>query len=264
MKDNAPAGPHVPADGPLPENVEVIDGSILREVTAASSPRVVKTHEAVRETQKEYGPSLLEPGTPERMLSVMSMSFQFWSYRLGALPGLLVLRHPANAAKLLLPAAESVLKSTSLLWRVVPAALEGINLDELMQNRRRLEWVRQAIQHVEGFLESLVALETHLEQAIDGPVRQVYARAESQITTNREVARALAPLVDLVRKSAQEGQETRKVAAKARQQGREEAIEAITDEIKAAEKAEGPQPGSPPPAAPLPPLQPREGGPRRR
>jgi hypothetical protein len=187
----------------------------------------VNTRDQVNKVTDAYGPSLFEPDRGNLLFWVIIMSFQFWARRIGALSGLPLLRHPQNAQTLLLPALEAIDKTAPLLWAEAPAALLGIDLDGVRKRSQRLSWLRGLIARAEDFVLSLRALETHLEQDLDGTARLVYERTESLIQTHRSLGQELQPLVKLVTQSAEEAAETRKVVKKAKQEGRDEALKEV-------------------------------------
>lgn len=222
-------------EGPLGDELEMFDDDTLSDIAKHEQRKTYKARDRVEVTKEEYGTTLLTATPTERLIPVVGRSCQFWSQRLGANASLTQLKQPVHAKTLLMPAVDAVLTSSRVVYAEAPAALAGVNLDEVVALRRRLLVVRAILGRAQDFVSTLQALESHLENALDQGVRVIYERVKSLSETHRVLGRELEPLKRLVTQSAEDAAETRKVAEKARQQGR---AEAMTEMVRQSEKAE--------------------------
>jgi hypothetical protein len=208
-------GPVIPPDKPLAETMEELSEHTLVETGPAATPKRVVTKELIEEIKNKYGVTLTEVRPFGELKGVISRSHRLWAYRIGAVPGLKHLRQPDQAKTLLLPAVDAVFEAAPVLWVEARAVLEGLDLDQAQIKRERLVQVRELIEDGQEFVELLQALESNLEQDLDGMARTVQERSESLVTTNRTIKKMLKPLTALVVQSAEEAAETKKKLARA-------------------------------------------------
>jgi hypothetical protein len=210
----------IPEAKPLPDQIEITVGLHLRDPRPAAPAQLVNLRELLGEMNRRIARVLLEPhNTDEELLWIIKVSFQLWSQRIGALPSLQALRRPDNAERLAIPGVDCLLKGAPLLRRDVPTALDGLDLEQISDYRRRLLVVREVVQATEIFLDSVNALSSHLEHGVVNPCWTVAERTESVRRTNGEIRRILGALYELCGGyTAKEAAETKKKTERAKEQ----------------------------------------------
>jgi hypothetical protein len=134
---------------------------------------------------------------------------------MGLRPGMMKLAHPTDAEKLV-PAIDCIMEYAPTLKVHAPAAVQGLGVDEMPRDVSSVQFYREIRHDEDVFVHGAEVLITNAEQSLDARARTCYRRLSSLMQENFDFGHDLKRLRDLVKGSAEEGQDTKKRLAKAR------------------------------------------------
>lgn len=173
---------------------------------------------AVRSWAESMVTTLLMPDNEEkwrRLRFFRRQGNQIQLIAMGLRPGMLKLAHPTDAEKLV-PAIDCIMEYAPTLKVHAPAAIQGLGVDEMPRDAASVQFYREIRHDEDVFMHGIEVLITNGEQSLDARARTCYRRLSSLMQENFDFGHDLKRLRDLIRGSAEEGQDTKKRLAKVR------------------------------------------------